>query len=208
MTTAFPAMPIRPKIVGPEVQPSIPLVEGLLHVALTVDDGGHPRLVTQEDLDSWGASLEALVEVARERLLLESGPRDWIEVDTVPGMIMLVGGDERASNRMLVMEHMLRDWPLGGVVVVVPATDQLLAVPMTNVSQLDAMNVMVTAANYAYQSTSMPITNQAFWTDGKSWHPIVITHNDAEVHIEPPPALLDAIGRLASMGLVAVAGEA
>jgi hypothetical protein len=201
-------MPIRPRICGPEVQPSLPLVEGHLHIALTVDDGGDPRLVTQDDLDAWGTSLDVLIDVARQRLLLESGPSDWIDVETVPGMIMLVGGDERASNRILVMDHMLREWPLGGVVVVVPAADQLLAVPMTEVSQLDALHVMITAAHYAHGTSSVPITDQAFWTNGQEWHTISIRHTESEVHIEPPAALLDVIGQLASMGMVAVAGEA
>lgn len=208
MNTSFPGLPLRPRLCDPQFTPSIPLIDGHLHAAVYLDDGVDERPVTEEDCKQWGTTLSALMEVACERLRAESSPLDWCPVDTVPGMLLLAGGDGHASNRMLIFEEMFQDLPLGGVAIVVPSQDQILAVPLSDVTQLDALHTMFSAAFHANATSTQPLTDQAFWTDGKSWRHVELFHGEEETEVEPPDDMLDAIGRVASMGLVAIAGEA
>ena len=208
MTTAFPAMPIRPRLCGPDVRMSVPLVDDQVRVCLTVNDGTQVRVVTEHDLRDWNVSFDTLLEVAVDALRRESAPSDWRPVDTVPGMAMLVTGDARASTRMLLIDELIGDHPLGGVVVVVPAHDQLMAVPLRDVEDLEAMNVMVSAAHFAWESSDQPLTNQAFWHDGQRWHRVDVEHIDDEVHIRPAPEMLNRINQLAAIGLVGAIAEA
>lgn len=211
MTTLlpFPAMPLRPVLCGPDEQPSLPLVDGLLHVGLTVDEGTSLRRVTAEDLTSWNATIEQLVPIAMERLASESRKSDWLGVDTVPGMALYQSGDGQSSSRMLVLDRLVDDWPLAGVVVVVPSPDQLIAVPLAEMDDLDALNVMVTAARIVFDNEGEAgLTDQAFWTDGSSWHHVRVEHDGDHTQVFLPPLAQAGVARLAAMGLVATAGEA
>ncbi len=207
-TVIFPAMPLRPRLVTPDVTPSMPLIPGELHVALTVDEGAGPRDVDEDDLTAWNATIAQLLPMAISRMDRESSKSSWRAVDTIPGMFLLRSGDSNASARMLNLHNLMEFWPTGGVCVIVPSPDQLMAVPLTSVSDIDALNVMVTAAHYAHGSAEHPLSDQAFWTDGNQWHLITLTHSDDDVHMDAPTPLLDTLTRLAAIDLVAVAGEA
>ena len=204
----FPAMPLRPVLCSPDTQLSLPVVEGLLHVALTVDDGAGIRPVDESDLEAWNATLEQLLPVALDRLTRESSDRDWIGVDTVPGMALYQADDGRSSSRMLILDHLVDDWPLAGIAVVVPAPDQLIVVPLNDMEDLDALNVTVTAAKIAAEREADALTDQAFWTDGTAWHHIKVEHDGDHTQVYLPAPAQAGIGRLAAMGLVATAGEA
>lgn len=204
----FPAMPLRPILCGPDVEPSIPLVEGHLHIALTVDDGVGLRKVTRQDLAAWNATLEDLYRVALQRLGQESDAYAWMGVDTVPGMALYQAEDGLSSSRMLILDQLVDDWPIAGVVVAVPGRDQLIAVPLTEIGDIDALNVMVTAAGMAFEDGDAPLTNQAFWTDGETWELVRVEHEQDNVRVYLPERARAAIRRLAAMGLVACAGEA
>lgn len=204
----IPAMPLDARLVSPDVQPSLPLVDGLVHVALWVDDGAGPRLVTDEDLQAWNSTLDGLLPAALERLREASAAADWIGVETVPGMALYQALDGNSSARALILGHLVRDWPLAGVAVVTPSPDQLIAVPLHSVDDLDALNVMIASARVAWENSASPLTDQALWTDGTRWHHIRVAHDPDHIEVRLPPAAEHAIRQLAAMGLVATAGEA
>lgn len=208
MTPTMIAMPLRPRLVQPDVRPSVPLVEGQLHIALTVDVGDGPRPVTEVDLEAWSTTIEDLLPMAVTRLRRESRIEDWRPVDTVPGMNTLITGDGASSSRMLCMDDLVGDWPLGGVIIAVPSPDQILVVPLHDVSDIEALNIMISAAHFAHMSAEEPLSNQAFWTDGHAWEHVFIQHNESDVEVSLPETLRNRLGHLAAMGLVATAGEA
>lgn len=208
MTSTLLAMPLRPRLIGPEAPLSVAFVPGHLHVALTVDDGAGPRPVTEADLTAWGTTVEQLLPMAINRLRRESRINDWQPIDTVPGMSTLVTGDGAAAARMLCISDLVGDWPLGGIIVVAPTPDQLLAVALHDVSDIEALNVMISAAQFAHMGAEEPLSNQAFWTDGHGWEHVAIRHCESEVDVSLPDALRDRLGHLAAMGMVAIAGEA
>ncbi len=205
---AIPAMPLRPVLCGPGDEPSAPVVPGLLHVGLTLDEGDGTRRVTHGDLAAWGVTLDALLPLALERLAAESPVAGWHPVEPVPGLALYQALDGHSSARMLVLDRMLDDWPLGGVVVTVPSADQLMAVPLHAIDDLDALNVMVTAAQLAHGASDAPLSDQAFWTDGTRWEHVQVTHHDDTVQVVLPPQARLGITRLAALGMVAAAGEA
>ncbi len=209
MTTliTFPAMPIRPVLCGPERLPSAALVPGQLHVALTVDDGTGVRPVTSDDLVAWNTTVEALLPMALDRLAAESDASSWLGIDTVPGMALYPATDGESSARMLILPRLIHDWPLAGVAVIAPTRDQLIAVPLGEMADLDALNVMVSTARYAHRGDK-PLSDQAFWTDGRVWRPIRVHHDDEGVEVHLPEEARAGISQLAAMGLVALAGEA
>jgi hypothetical protein len=201
-------MRILPRLVSPTEQPSVPFIDGQLHIGLLVDDGVVVRPVTENDLLIWRTSIEALMPKAIEALGSNTDWRDWQAVHTVPGMELYLAGDGLSSSRMLIMEQLVHAWPFGGVVVAVPSADQLMAVRLDSVSDLDALNVMVTAAHYASIQSENGLSDQVFWHDGERWHHLDVVHNLRSVEIDPPAAFMDAIGHLAAMGMVMAAGEA
>lgn len=207
-TLAFPAMPLRPSLVTPEVVPSMALIPGTLHIALTVDEGSGPRRVDAGDLIAWNTTIDELLPMAINRMNRESSKNSWRSVDTIPGILLLRTGDGNASARMLNIQTLMEYWPTGGVVIIVPSADQLMAVPLTSVADLNALNVMVTAAHYAYGSAEEPLSDQAFWTDGTRWHQINVTHTEEDTHMDAPVQLLNTINHLAAIDMVSVPAEA
>ncbi len=209
MTTAnAPWNRILPQFVSPTHQPSVPFIEGQLNIGLVVDDGVVTRPVTETDLLQWRTSIEALLPDAIATLADDTDWRDWQVVHTVPGMELYLAGDGLSSSRMLVLDRLVHAWPLGGVVVAVPSADQLMAVRLDSVADLDALNVMVTAAGYANNQSDAGLSDQVFWHDGERWHHMRVVHDTMTVEIDPPTAFVDAIGRLAAMDMVMAAGEA
>ncbi len=204
----FPAMPLRPVLCGPDVSPSVALVPDQLHVALTVDDGTGVRPVTHDDLQAWHTTVEALMPMALNRLEQESDASRWLGIDTVPGMALYPAEDGESSARMLILPRLIDDWPLAGVAVIAPTRDQLIAVPLGEMADLDALNVMVSTARYAHKGGNNPLSDQAFWTDGRVWRPIRVRHSAEGVEVHLPEEARSGISQLAAMGLVALAGEA
>jgi len=199
---------ILPRLVSPTEQPSVPFIDGQLHIGLQIDDGTIVRPVTEADLLEWRTSIEALLPKAIAELAVDTDWRDWQVVHTVPGMELYLAGDGLSSSRMLVLERLVHAWPLGGVVIAVPSSDQLMAVRLDSVVDLDALNVMVTAAHYAKSQSNTGLSDQVYWNDGKRWHHLRVVHKETTVEIDPPAAFVDTVGRLAAMDMVVAAGEA
>lgn len=205
----FPGLPVRPVLFGPEEPDTLPVVAGVLHVGLVLDDVDGPRRVTQEDLGAWGASTASLLALALNRLALGSDADRWVPVEAVPGLAIYQAEDGESASRLLVIDQLISAWPLGGVVVGIPASNQLFAVTLETLDDLDALNVLVVATQFAYEAADQPLTDRVFWTDGRRWLPVAVRHtDDDEVVVELPDAAQAALGRLAALGFAAVAGEA
>ena len=203
-----PRTRILPRLVSPTVRPSVPFIDGQLHIGLQIDDGTTVRPVTDADLLSWRTSIEALLPNAVERLGEDTNWRDWQVVHTVPGMELYLAGDGVSASRMLILDQLVHAWPLGGMVVAVPSTDQLMAVRLDSAADLDALNIMVTAAHYARSQSDTGLSDQIFWNDGQRWHHLQVIHGDTSVAIDPPLAFVQSIGRLTAMDMIVAAGEA
>ena len=192
----------------PNETPSVPFIDGQLHIGLQVDDGAVVRPVTESDLLEWRTSVEALLPEALQALANDTDWREWQVVHTVPGMELYLAGDGLSSSRMLVLDNLVYAWPLGGIVIAIPSADQLMAVRLDSIDDLDALNVMVTAAFYAHGQAEKGLTDQVFWNDGERWRHLRVVHGSTLVEIDPPAAFVEAVGRLAAMDMVATAGEA
>lgn len=204
-----PGLTLRPRLVRPGVAwPSLELVPGHLAVGLTVEEKEAVRQVTSGDLSRWSTSVERLMPLALDQLRLESPRARWQPVSSVPGMKLFLSGDGESASRMLIMGHLLQNWPLGGVIVACPSADQFLCVPLDSVEDLDVLHVMATATRFAHQVAREPLSDQIFWSDGKGWHHLRIRHTDQAVEIDPPDEFLATIGRLAAVDLAGTAAEA
>lgn len=208
MTPIPPGFTFLPRLVRPGDQPSVEIVAGHLSVGLTVEEGMVVRPVTAEDLEAWSTTVEALLPLALRRLREESPEASWQTVHSVPGMRLFLSGDGQSASRMLIIDHLVQTWPLGGVIVACPSPDQFLCVPLDTVEDLDALNVMATATRFAHQVSRHPLSDQVFWHDGERWHHLEVRHAEDSVEIDPPSAFLETIGRLAAVDLVPVAAEA
>lgn len=204
----FPGLPIRPVLYGPDEPNSLVLVPGVLRVGLMLDEATGSRRVTPDDLTAWGASLPSLLALALTRMEQDSATDHWVSVDAVPGLSLYQAPDGHNAARMLLLDRLVPVWPVAGLVVAVPANEQLFAVALDRLDDLEALNVLVVAAGLAHQATDRPITDQAFWTDGRRCLPIAVDHEGDEVVVTLPPEAHEAVARLAALGFAAVAGEA
>jgi len=203
-----PGTRILPRLVPPNSGPSVPFIDGQLHIGLQLDDGTTVRPVTEADLLRWHTSIEALLPAAIAALSKDTHWREWQIVHTVPGMELYLAGDGVSASRMLILDHLVHAWPLGGMVVAVPSSDQLMAVRLDSAADLDALNVMVTAAHFARSQSEDGLSDQVFWHDGTRWHHLKVFHGQATVAIDPPVAFVENIGRLTAMDMVLSVGEA
>jgi hypothetical protein len=208
ITLDTPGTRVLPRLVLPTDQPSVPFLDGQLHIGLQLDDGTTRRPVTEADLLHARTSIDALLPRALAALRADTNWRDWQVVHTVPGMEAYLAGDGVSASRLLIFDHLVHAWPLGGVVVAVPASDQLMAVRLDSTADLDALNVMVTAAHYACTQSDRGLSDQVFWNDGERWHHLSVVHGNASIAIEPPSEFMEAIGRLAAMEMVGAVAEA
>ena len=208
ITLDTPGARVLPLLVSPTACPSEPFLDGQLHIGLQLDDGTTRRRITEADLLHAKTSIAALLPKALAALRTDTSWKDWQVVHTVPGMEAYLAGDGVSASRLLIFDQLVHAWPLGGVVVAVPAADQLLAVRLDSTADLDALNVMVTAAHYAHSQSACGLSDQIFWHDGERWHHLPVVHTEVSVAIDPPPTFMETIGRLAAMEMVGAAGEA
>lgn len=208
MSRTPPGLVLRPRMVPPGTVPSVVLVPGHLSVGLSVKEGIVIRQVTEADLRAWHADVESLLPLALERLRFDSPRSRWQKVSSVPGMRLFLSGDGDSASRMLILDHLMQSWPLGGIIVACPSPDQFLCIPLDSVEDLDALNVLATATRFAHQIAGNPLSDQVFWNDGSRWHHLSITHVDDTVEIDPPPTFLETVGRLAAVDLAGAIGEA
>lgn len=208
MPTIPPGLTLRPSLVRPGAPGSIALVPGHLSVALTVQEGDLIRPVLEGDLVVWHATLDALIPPALDQLRADSPKSRWQPVSSVPGLRLFLSSDGQSATRMLILDHLLHSWPLGGVVVACPSEDQFLCVPLDAVEDLEAIHVLATATRFAHQVARNPLSDQVFWNGGARWVHLGVHHGDTAVEIRPPPAFLETVGRLAALDLAGSAAEA
>jgi hypothetical protein len=197
-----------PKLKKPDGTPGLTLISDELQVGLVLAAIDEEISITRDDLEEWGVTFDEAYAAALENLLARSSRNQLQDVDTVPGMAMYLPGRTDAASRALVLQDLLDVFPAEGVLFAVPTTDQLLLIPLHDMESLSAIRVLVTATHLATQNCSHPLSNQLFWTDGDEITHIQVVHETDNVDILAPPEFLAAVERLASMSMVAVAGEA
>ena len=152
---------------------------------LAVEFVAGPDLLTlsRRDLAVNGLTPDELMAPALAHLRHIVPDRPWIPVETVPGLRIAWAPDGLAASRALILRDLFDPFPLEGVIVALPAPDQLLCVALE------------------------PLTDQVFWCEGQTLHTVPIRRTEDEVVANPPPELLQAFERLALLG-TSVAADA
>jgi hypothetical protein len=208
--TAFESirLGLLPKLKRPDGTPGLTLIPDQLQVGIVLAAFDDEVPITGDDLEAWGVTFDEAYAAALSNLRGRSSRNQLQDVDTVPGMAMYLPGRTDAASRALILDDLLEHFPAEGVLFAAPTTDQLLIVPLYDMDSLSAIRVLVTATHLATQNCTWPLSNQLFWTDGTEITHIQVVHETDNVDILAPPEFLAAVERLASMSLVAVAGEA
>jgi hypothetical protein len=183
------------------------LVRGHLYLTLVNERDGHYIAADAEDLGTTEMGTDEMFKLAMSLLRQNTARADLHPVATLPGLQLLVAQDGLAASRMALIPELV-DTTLGGVVVAVPAADQLLIVPLQSASALEALQVLASALGHALDAIDHPLSDQLFWFDGSRWVPLQVVHGDSEITVVPPPAFVGTMNRLAAMDLVRVAAEA
>jgi hypothetical protein len=188
--------------------PSVVLVDGALSICLMLNEDGQHRMVEQEDLDRWGCTLAALLPASLERLGSTSLQLDWLSLPDAPGLYGLACGDGMSATRALVLQQILGQWPVGGMLVACPTPGHLLCVPIHSVESIEVLPVLAVAVQKAYQEADRGLSKQIYWLDGGLWHPFEARHEPGNLVLRPPPSFDRMFAHLASMKMVVAAGEA
>jgi len=183
------------------------LVRGHLYLTLAKELDGTYVAADSRDLDGTGMAPDDMFKLAMSLMRQTTARADFHPVDTLPGLQLLIAQDGLAASRMVLVPELVPG-ALGGVVVAVPAADQLLIVPLTSASALDALQVLASALSHALDTAEQPLSDQLFWFDGHRWVPLPVVHGESEITVVPPPSFVGAMNRLASIDLVRVAAEA
>lgn len=183
------------------------LVRGHLYLSLAMETDGAYIAAEADDLATAGMPEDDVFGLAMSLLRQSTARADVLPVDTMPGLHLLVAEDGLAASRMVIVPELIGP-TRGGVVVAVPAPDQLLIVPLNSAAAIDALHVLASALSYARDASDSPLSDQLFWFDGARWIPLPVVHGESEVTVLPPLAFVDTMNRLAAMDMVRVVGEA
>lgn len=190
-----------PSIESPDDRPGVELVAGHLAVTLVLDGAGGPRHVDARDLRSWKVTFEQAFGAAMDNLRKQTLARDFHAVRTAPGLYAWVGEDGLAPSRALLVRELLRPWPLAGAIIALPTPDQMLVLALADMEALEALPTLVETRTIAAALGARPVSEELFWHDGNTLHVLGVNHTDDGVEIEPLPAFVRALKRLAALEL-------
>lgn len=197
-----------PRVLPIESDGGVELVPGCLSIGLVADSPSGVRAVEDADLERWGVTMNELLPAAIENLRTRSTTDAWYSLRAVPGMRVYLAGDGNAGARVLILRDLIQPWPLGGVLVSVPTPDQLIAVPLDDLEQLEAFQVLVQSGRLAHELGREPVSDQVLWIDGGQIAHVHVKHGEDTVEVLPPPHFLKMIEKLAALKMVHAAGEA
>jgi len=200
--------PFRLVLLDCPVEVSRPFIPGHLYLGVAIEVDGTFSLVTDEDLEELGVTLDEAFDLAWASLRELAHAGELREVDTLPDIRAVATPDGLASSRMAVLPELYDPMPLGGVVVAVPEPGQLLCAPMESAASIDGLQSLASALGHLESTREGLLSDQLFWFDGDSWHVIEVDHGTEDITVQPPEPFVRMMSRLASVDWVQVAGEA
>lgn len=205
--TGGPVLPtLVPMLTPPSDHPSVPFIDGHLHLGLAVGPDG--RCVTEEELLTWDRPFERLCDRAVLDLRGRTAHKDIEKVQDVPGLYRFESEDGLAAARMLCMDALLTSWPLEGVIVACPDPNRLVLVPMEGVASVSAIRATLRLLS-EWRAERDPLSDQLFWCDrDRNWHHLPVHHRPhGGADLMPVRGLSEALDRAIAVG-IGVPGEA
>lgn len=198
-----------PLLVPPGAGPSVPFIDGHLYLGLAVQNLVDLRFVTEDELLAWDHPFVRLCDHAVLGLRGRTDKHHLVPVEGVPGLLQVSTDDGLAASRMLCLEDLVRPWPLEGVMVACPASDQLLVVPLEGVSCIPALRALLRVLA-DWRVTTDALSDQLFWSpDGAGWVHVPVRHrSDGGADLLPAPGLVAAMERAVALDLVHESAEA
>ena len=199
--------PLLPTLLRPGQGPSVPFIDGHLHLGLTLEVQDGSREITEDELLAWDEDFIDLAEHAIMRLRGLIRSNELKPLDTLPGVWQVRTQDGLAASRMVCLSDVMRPWPLEGAVVCCPGPDQLLVVPLEGIACLPALQSLLRRAARARFERDV-LSHQLFWCDDEgAWHHLRVLHTADGVDLDAPPQLIAALERVAAVDLAPVAAE-
>ena len=116
--------------------------------------------------------------------------------------IQLVSSEEGdAANLLLCLRDIVRPFPPNGVLVMVPAANQLMVLPLVDLASLGWMDVLVNAGHTAFRTADRPFSTDLFWYDGSDFATFSQEMTEVGIRLDPPPGFRTALRSLASRAL-------
>ncbi len=184
-----------PLIIPPGEGPSVPYVEGFLHLGLGVEGAITHRFVTEDELLDWDHPFVNLCEHAIESLRGRTTSLDLASWPGIPGLWQVKTRDGLAATRLLCMDELFDMWPSEGFVVACPSPDRLLVVPLEGVTSIMAIRGLM---RILAQPDRVTLSDQLFWlrTADDEWqHVPVRWRADGGLDLQPGSGLVAAIER-------------
>jgi uncharacterized protein YtpQ (UPF0354 family) len=173
--------------------PSLPLVEGFLHVYIVVNERASMWFVTEDHENRWKTTLGELLPLAIDNLRRRT---DLKHREKIPEMeaYFFSSGDSYDSARALLLRELLDPFPQNGVVVLMPTREHLVFTPVEHPDAWTNVAKLVGVMRRAYASAAYPVSDQAFWFDGERWALLRIDGEGDTFHMTAPQPFLDALG--------------
>lgn len=200
--------PIRVLVTAQPGPSSRELVRGHLYLTIAQENERGIEALSDEDAALSGLRKDELFPLAMSLLRQSTARADVKPVAALPGLHLLVAKDGQAASRMVLIPELIDADALGGVIVGVPAPDQLLIVPVKDASALESLQLLASAVSRAMDTTDSPLSDQLFWFDGEAWVPMEVEYGETEITVLPPPSFVGAMSRIAAIDLVREAAEA
>src|SRR5262249_27126407 len=138
------------------------LVRGHLYLTIGKEHDGSLTALNEEDVARSGLDRDDVFPLAMSLLRQATARADVKPVATLPGAHLLGARDGHAASRMVLIPELVEADTLGGVVVAVPAPDQLLIVPVRDASALESLQLLASAVSHAVDTAITPLSDQLF----------------------------------------------
>jgi hypothetical protein len=177
----------------PFAPPSRPLVEGLVHVFLVVDEPATMWFVTDQHLERWGMTFAEVEAQAVENLRRRTDP-GHVERDPDFPVAQYVTHDSYDASRMLVVEEAVGPVGPQGLVAAVPTKDHFFFAPVAGPATRQLLEFLLRIVWKVYPEAAYPVTDQLLWYDGHIWWPVRWTREDGAVSMKVPEGLHVTLG--------------
>src|SRR5262249_8502183 len=152
---------------------------------LVIDFAQSMFYVTSDLVTKSDKTPEDWLAVAIENLRKRTSAAGFAMLHEESGLRQGSAGDTYDSSRAMLLDFALPEFSEHGFLVAVPGRDELLVLPVTQVS-LQFLPLLKAIAQKNFTTVPYPISSDIFWIKDGTWHAFAIELDGARANIRPP----------------------
>ena len=162
-------------------------------------DTGHR--VTRADLDVFQLSETQAFVRGRRRRQRHVNTTTVSHHPAVQAIRLFANDDGDAASWLTHLRDIISPFPVHGCLAMVPSRDQLMVLPLVDITSVGWLDVLVSAGQSAHNAAARPLSSRLLWVRSSG---IASFHSEIsldETALHAPDGFTDAVNRLAQRAL-------